>query len=252
MSHVAASPRPLSPWVVYLGVTTALGAFLGAVGPYGSYLNGPTHVRIAYWIAAGWISLAVLGTAARLALSLARRTGIPAPAAVAGALILANAPLSALIAALARSIWPGLPPMSGFDWYVQVLAITAFTLAAYGLTRAALQGRTPAAAPPAVRPAEAAPPLGPALCLQMDDHYVRVHTAAGSRLVHATLGQAIAAQGDREGLQAHRSWWVAREAVRAHVWNGRRLRLELTNGLSVPVSRSAVARLRAAGWLTPG
>ncbi|MCR5880023.1 LytTR family DNA-binding domain-containing protein [Phenylobacterium sp. J367] len=102
--------------------------------------------------------------------------------------------------------------------------------------------RTPA---PAIEaPALAAAALSDVLCLQMEDHYVRIHTAQGSRLAHGTLGQAMAAQAGREGLQVHRSWWVARDAVRGHVWDGRNLRLELVNGVQAPVSRAAVARLR--------
>jgi DNA-binding LytR/AlgR family response regulator len=83
----------------------------------------------------------------------------------------------------------------------------------------------------------------------MEDHYVRVHTARGSRLVLATLGQAISAVGAVEGLQIHRSWWVARKAVARPLVDGRNLRLELSNGVSAPVARASVASVRAAGWL---
>lgn len=80
----------------------------------------------------------------------------------------------------------------------------------------------------------------------MEDHYVRVHTALGSRLVLTTLGQPMAALELSDGLQVHRSWWVARQAVmRAHR-DGRKVRLELVNGVSAPVARSAVAIVREA------
>jgi DNA-binding LytR/AlgR family response regulator len=83
----------------------------------------------------------------------------------------------------------------------------------------------------------------------MEDHYVRVHTAAGSRLVLATLAQAIAALAGADGLQVHRSWWVARKAVVRAIADGRNLRLQLVNGATAPVSRSAVAAVRAKGWM---
>jgi DNA-binding LytR/AlgR family response regulator len=83
----------------------------------------------------------------------------------------------------------------------------------------------------------------------MEDHYVRVHTADGSRLVLATLNQAMTAIGNADGLQVHRSWWVARKAVVRAVSEGRNLRLQLVNGLTAPVARSAVAMVREAGWL---
>ncbi|CAN7580620.1 LytTR family transcriptional regulator DNA-binding domain-containing protein [Phenylobacterium sp. LjRoot225] len=83
----------------------------------------------------------------------------------------------------------------------------------------------------------------------MEDHYVRVHTAGGSRLVLATFAQAIAAMGRTPGLRVHRSWWVADKAVDRAEAEGRNLRLILTNGVSAPVARSSVAAVREAGWL---
>jgi DNA-binding LytR/AlgR family response regulator len=88
------------------------------------------------------------------------------------------------------------------------------------------------------------------LCLQMEDHYVRVHTSTSSRLVLMTLSQAMAIVEKADGLQVHRSWWIARKAVVRTVAHGRNLRLELVNGAMAPVSRSAVAAVRAAGWIS--
>jgi len=52
-----------------------------------------------------------------------------------------------------------------------------------------------------------------------------------------------------EGLQVHRSWWVARRAIAGVERDGRNLRLKLIDGETAPVSRASVAKLRAAGWL---
>ena len=93
-----------------------------------------------------------------------------------------------------------------------------------------------------VRPSEV-------LCLSMEDHYVRVHTAGGSTLVLATLAQATAAMGDIAGMQVHRSWWVAEKAVAGAVAQGRNVRLRLINGVTAPVARTSVAAVRATGWL---
>ena len=64
------------------------------------------------------------------------------------------------------------------------------------------------------------------------------------------LNQAWAALGSADGLQAHRSWWVAKQVVARAVSEGRNLRLQLVNGITAPVARSAVAIVREAGWLT--
>jgi DNA-binding LytR/AlgR family response regulator len=83
----------------------------------------------------------------------------------------------------------------------------------------------------------------------MEDHYVRVHTPLGSALVLMSLSQAIAGLKDIEGVQTHRSWWVARAAITGVIEDGRKLRLRLTDGLEAPVSRARVGALRQDGWL---
>jgi DNA-binding LytR/AlgR family response regulator len=84
----------------------------------------------------------------------------------------------------------------------------------------------------------------------MEDHYVRIHTAAGSRLVEGPFERVIATMGDLEGLRVHRSWWVARAAVVGVEAEGRNLKLRLANDLRAPVSRASVAKLRQVGWLS--
>ncbi|MEL6530516.1 MAG: LytTR family DNA-binding domain-containing protein [Pseudomonadota bacterium] len=87
------------------------------------------------------------------------------------------------------------------------------------------------------------------LALSVEDHYVHAHGSDQSEMVLMPLGEAIALMPEKSGKQVHRSWWVARSAVRGYKRNGRDISLILTNGESVPVSRSAVAGLRADGWL---
>src|SRR5262249_30412574 len=87
------------------------------------------------------------------------------------------------------------------------------------------------------------------LCLSMEDHYVRVHTAGGSRLVLATLAPAITALNGAPGQPNQRSLWAAEKAVAGAAAHGRNLRLTLVTGLTAPVARSSVAAVRAAGWL---
>lgn len=84
--------------------------------------------------------------------------------------------------------------------------------------------------------------------LQAEDHYVRVHTSAGSDLILMRLSDALAELDPVEGARTHRSWWVARAAVlRAERRNGGG-ELTVAGGLVVPVSRSVYAGLKARGW----
>ncbi|AWN55345.1 hypothetical protein DK412_01585 [Methylobacterium sp. 17Sr1-1] len=85
------------------------------------------------------------------------------------------------------------------------------------------------------------------LALQMEDHYVRVHTRKGSALVLMPLRQAVQEVGHRPGLTVHRSWWVARDAVTGWRRDGRNIRLVLVGGLDVPVARARLVAAREAG-----
>ena len=86
------------------------------------------------------------------------------------------------------------------------------------------------------------------IALEMEDHYVRVHTALGSHLVLMRLRDAIPHIDGIEGRQVHRSWWVARGAVEFVRREGRNVRLVLGEDLVAPVSRAQVSELKAAGW----
>ena len=52
-----------------------------------------------------------------------------------------------------------------------------------------------------------------------------------------------------EGMQVHRSWWVARDAITDAKRGDGRARLTLKDGAEVPVSRTYASRLRDEGWI---
>lgn len=85
--------------------------------------------------------------------------------------------------------------------------------------------------------------------LQAEDHYVRVHSEAGSELMLMRLEDAIAQMEPVEGARTHRSWWVSRTAAATAKRRGDAAVIVLPNGLEAPVSRRRLAELRAAGWL---
>lgn len=84
--------------------------------------------------------------------------------------------------------------------------------------------------------------------LQSEDHYLRVHTDAGSELILMRLGDAIPELAPIEGARTHRSWWVARAAILHVERKDGRAELTLPGGVIAPVSRSAYPELRDAGW----
>jgi hypothetical protein len=231
-------------------VATAGGVLLGLIGPFGSFFNGPAWQRVVYWLAMAWLTLVLLELCnrpmARLALWRRRPWARRATAAA-----VASIPLSAASWFLARAIWPGLrqvPDLTPGAWLLQGLTITLATAAVFALAQRRLPVTEAASQP---QPSQDLLGAAPAevLCLMMEDHYVRVHTSSGSHLVAATLTQAVAALRGAAGLQVHRSWWVAEDAVAGSVLAGRNFRLRLSNGMEAPVARSFVATVRVRGWL---
>lgn len=93
------------------------------------------------------------------------------------------------------------------------------------------------------------PGFGPIHALRVEDHYTIALSAEGQEMLLLPLRDAIAAMQGREGMQVHRSWWVAHDAVRTARKKGRNVELELVDGTRVPVSRANVAAAREAGWL---
>lgn len=242
----------LKGWAADLAVVTVIGLFLAVLGPFGSFFNGPVQQRIPYWVGMAWCGALVYGTAVRVvaAQRWSRTRGWLALAAV---VLISTGPFAMFSFWVASSIWPVLktaPGLSPVVWYGEGLLTAAPQVALFYALHQRRRARRAKAVGGATAPAAL---LGvrssDVLCLSMEDHYVRVHTATGSNLVLATLAQGIAALAGAPGLQVHRSWWVAEKAVAAAVVEGRNVRLRLTNGVLAPVARTSVAAVRAAGWL---
>jgi DNA-binding LytR/AlgR family response regulator len=87
------------------------------------------------------------------------------------------------------------------------------------------------------------------LALEMEDHYLRIHTVLGSDLILLRLRDALGELGPERGRQVHRSWWVSNGAVSSAERDGARTLLILHNGLKVPVSKSFRDQVKEAGWL---
>jgi DNA-binding LytR/AlgR family response regulator len=90
------------------------------------------------------------------------------------------------------------------------------------------------------------PELGRELTrLSACDHYVEAHTRRGHALILLRFSDALGELWGADGFQIHRSHWVARDAVRRLVAEGRTPMIELDDGTRLPVSRSRIADVRA-------
>ena len=234
---------------------TLVGLLLALLGPFGTYLNGPFPLRLAYWLVSCWAGLLLYGVLVLYRVTRWRGTAGNWLVLIAG-LFLASLPESLISRGFAIWLWPNLedrfPP--ALTWYGQtvMLGIVLMLIATAWALHRTRNAPRPASGVEAAAVSLAPSPLAyPAdiLALQIEDHYLRVHRQHGSQLVLMPLKEAIAAMHGIEGMQTHRSWWVARAALSRATGTPRAMRLILANGLEVPVARSAVLPLREAGWL---
>ena len=80
-----------------------------------------------------------------------------------------------------------------------------------------------------------------------EDHYLRVHTSLGEELILMRLADALRELDGADGLQTHRSWWVAKDGVAdADREDGKQV-LILKSGGRAAVSRTYAGAVKAAG-----
>lgn len=88
----------------------------------------------------------------------------------------------------------------------------------------------------------------PLVRIEAQDHYLNVVSKKGSTLILMRLGDAIA-ELSGQGLQVHRSHWIALDGVTKPLRTKGRDVLVMSDGAEVPVSRSFRAAAQEAGLL---
>lgn len=236
-----------------LGVALAAGAVLALTGAFGS-AEAPLIHRLIYWI-----PLMVLGgfwghlcslLIDRL-IDLDERPWLQVgllTAVITGPLVVMVWMATGLVftgrlyglAAMGQLVLPV------FIVTAVISAINVFTSRA----RPVKTRRAPADEPASRFPARLSPQLRGARirAVQAEDHYLRIHTDRGSDLILMRLTDALKELEGLEGAQTHRSWWVARDAVREVERGDGRAKLTLDGGIVAPVSRRYARALREAGW----
>ena len=171
-------------------------------------------------------------------------------AAVVGALLL-NATLPLEIDLMFRAIGRPLS-LSWLGLYLMALLVAGSISALIAALRAlrAVPAASPAPAPSLLAQRAGLPDLAGVLSVTAEDHYLRLVLADGRKpLVLFRLSDALPELAAHDGLQVHRSAWVARRHVAGARRDGRRWPLVLADGSEQAVSETFLPAVRAAGWL---
>lgn len=236
---------------VDLVLLVGLGLLLSVLGPYRT-IDEPVGVRTAYWIIAclvagltgialdAWLETRVRGFWQR----------------VLAAALLLTIPVTGFIYLL-NLFMLDLPPrwwlLYQLAWQVFVVALLVMALRGL-LWRRIVETRTIFAPPlpEAERPLRLRLSVGRRsarlIAVEAEDHYVLVHTDAGTEIVAMRFSEALADLAQAYGFRLHRSWWAAGDAIEAVHWKRGRGEAILSGGLVAPVSRAQAAILKEAGW----
>lgn len=82
-----------------------------------------------------------------------------------------------------------------------------------------------------------------------EDHYLKVHTSLGQELILMRLSDAVKELSGADGMQTHRSWWVARVGIAESISQSGKRSLLLKSGEIAPVSRSFTKAVREAKFI---
>ena len=229
----------------------AVGLVLAELGPYRT-LDVPELRRTAYWLiatlVAGLAGIAVDGWLGPRFGGFWKRIGLVSLAVTPPVTLFIYA-LNAVMLGLPRRPWL----MPQLAWQVLVVMLLVMSLRALAWRRV-IETRT--VVMPPLPEAErqfrlrltAKRRTARLIALEAEDHYVRVHTDAGSELIAMRFADALAELAPAYGFRLHRSWWAHGEAIEAVRWSRGGGEARLSGGVVAPVSRNCAAALKEAGW----
>ncbi len=240
-------------WLRVYATASALAIFMSFTGAFGTG-SFASFTRMAYWL-----SVMLAGCAVTQAVSLVMDRFLTLePLSEAAVQFCLSMPGLTLEVWLITAAYADHPPRSAdLPAYIEPVAIVTLAMSAlqYFMHREPKQSHVFAPEQTAQIPAGAFRERLPfrfrqaeIYALSAEDHYLRVHTSAGETLILMRLYDAIRELEGIEGSQTHRSWWVAKDAVRDVRRGDGRVTLVLPDGVLVPVSRSYAKPLRDSGW----
>lgn len=236
-----------------LGPPAGVGIVLGLLGPFGTFHALAWPTRIGYWVSIVMVNWMLCDLAVRRLDAWVGR-GLPVRPVMVPFLgsVLAAIPATAVVHTAGAVA--GLQGEGLFSLFWKVLLVCAVLSVVFYLSTPDDVDAEDTTSAPAPLPEEALPdasgpsgspffqrlerPIrGELLCLQMQDHYLAVHSTDGQQLILCRMEDA-ARELTGIGLRVHRSWWVAHAGVAAIKRDKGRMRMLLKDGREIPVGRT--------------
>ena len=241
----------LTGYVRGLVVGLAAALFLTFSGAFGTD-DEPIGIRLVYWLLmmiGGYVWGSII--ASFFFRNGRRRTGNMWLDAGLAALIMSG-PFTVVVWAANRVLLTSHMPLAGIPMLYGYVLLVCVVLTAINML---LETRRAAVTSASSKPPKFLERLPLKLrgadvwAIEAEDHYLRLHTSKGQDLILLRLADAVAELQGIEGLQVHRSWWVARDAITDAKRGDGRATLTLKDGAEVPVSRTYAGLLRERGWI---
>lgn len=247
MSAIVLHPRAVSIWF-------AVTLIAALIGPFGTdrFLSVPG--RIAYWSVINGLSIVFTAASIVAIMNNPRIAAWPIVARATIGSIAVGLAVTLATHGVNFAIWKG--KAEDVLTFVELLGVViAITVAVGTATTVFYAVAANASAGPAA--VETPPPqdirffkriprhLGRDLVsVSVQDHYCEVVTGAGRTLVLMRFADAVTELAAAEGMQIHRSHWIAFDAVAGVRRSGNNLSVRLKDGRELPVSRSRLAAVR--------
>jgi DNA-binding LytR/AlgR family response regulator len=253
---------PNTSWIQYftspetvrgIGISQALGSLLAISGAFET-IELPLWLRFAYWLPV-MLAGALIGALISWKLVAIERWARSPFMSWAVVTVLVALPMTVIVWLITGLAFQGTLNLRALPFYFAPVAIISAFMS--GILTFTNQAPRETHAAPAL--SEAGPirflerlPISlrgaEIYAVSSEDHYLRILSSRGTDLILMRLSDAISELDGIEGAQVHRSWWVARGAVKDVERGDGKAIFTLINDTQVPVSRTYAKALREIGW----
>lgn len=249
VKNISAQASFLRPCWIGFVVLCGLAAFLTFTGVYDAVRGLPFWLGWGYWM----LTLSVGCLVGYGVIVISGRFGAPYILQYGAAILASTAAVTSVIAGLQIMVgqpvpWSFIPYLFGQVLVISILVYCLGLISERAKNTAASEtpSRDPIKhfleqLPMKYRETEL-------YAISSEDHYLRVHTSKGEELILKRLSDAVHDLKDADGLQTHRSWWVAAGGVEKVIKDNGQTKLMLKSGSLAPVSRTYQSAVKAAGW----